>query len=251
MKPSSTLHTLEERKPTHPLIIALVMAYVGLLIGFMGKVMSYPSSEIIFIATIAVILICMIAYPLKAFQPNKEKKDLWINFFHVLLLVAALSRFYSFFDPFYNFVLRGIGKLLELWAIIFFVRYFQVRSGKTNVEITQYPFLAILPLWIVGFVFKMQSWPYASEMLTISVLIHWIASIAVIIYLVIKKKIDLLSHFVYLIGVNILFTGILFKIQSWPYATLLLQAGFVIVLLRWILLLFSKNEAHEVDLLDD
>lgn len=248
----TTTRLTQKRKPIHPLVMALLAAYVGLLMGFVGKVMSYPSSEVTFIATVTIVIICLIAYPLKAFQPNEEKRDFWISCFHFLVFVAAMSRFYSFFDPFYNFILRGTGKLLELWGIILLVRYFRVRSGNTSFEITQYPFLAVLPLWIIGFVFKMQSWPGASEMITISVLLHWGASIAVIVYLIIKRKANFLSHFIYLIGVNVLFTGALFKIQSWPGATIILQAGFIILLMRWVIvLLLTKEETYETDLLDD
>ncbi len=106
----------------------------------------------------------------------------------------------------------------------------------------KWPLLLFLPFWVIGALFKIQSWPYASELLTIGMLVFLFVSMLVVIFRTISEK--SLAVFAYsffgLASVNLFIIGALFKIQSWPYASELLTIGTLFFLFVSILFVIFR-----------
>lgn len=86
---------------------------------------------------------------------------------------------------------------------------------------------------LIGVLFRLQSWPYASEMITTSLL-----SIGFIyaLYILCLKNVSGIVKLI--LFINSLFTGVLaigmlFRIQSWPYGSELVIVGFIVTVISF------------------
>lgn len=98
-------------------------------------------------------------------------------------------------------------------------------------------------LFIMGSLFKVQHWPGAGLMLSLSYFSGIIFFIPALFYSLFRDKERRIKRPVYILamtGVTLHLLGLLFKIQHWPYAGLLLTAGmsilyvFTLPLYTWI-----------------
>lgn len=222
---------LEEREVLEPIplvIYALIVAVLIFLTGALFKIQSWPySSEINLIGIFSIVIIGIFSF--KAF---KIKNDLYLNMYYFFFLLGGFSKIILLFIPYRNTiwtVLNLCGFFFIIGLLLTLTRYFTLRRPqKTSLNIIRYPLLLVTPIWIIGFFFKIQSWPYASEMLTISVFLFLLGTILMVI-LKLKKEnpaFRLITVWLVLMA-NILALGLLFKIQSWPYASELISSSFV------------------------
>jgi hypothetical protein len=107
--------------------------------------------------------------------------------------------------------------------------------------------IALFALLLIGFLFKIQSFPYASEMIILSILSISGIYLLLPILLFKSQKIGghLLSHFAGLI-LPIALIGALFKIESWPYAQeMVIMAQLVLPVLVVLLCLLAAINFKE------
>lgn len=230
---------LKERKVLErtPLVIYfLITAIFIYLIGVLFKIQSWPyGTQLVLIGIFAIVITGVFSF--KAF---KAKNDFYLNLFYFLFLLGGFSTIMQMFvnynyQMFVNYNNNFIGTGLNFGAMFFkagvlltLVRYFTLkRTQKASLNIIRYPLLVVIPIWIIGFFFKMQSWPYGSELLTISVFVFLVGTI---IMLILRYKKELqefrLITVWFVIMANMLALGLLFKVQSWPYALELIMSSF-------------------------
>lgn len=222
---------LEEKEILKPIpsIIYLFMATVFIyFLGSLFIIQSWPYGALIRnVGALSIVLIGGLSLPV-----FKEKKDAYLNFYCILFVVGGLSkimlRSMAYNDPIA--VLLNFGAQFFVIGILLTLnRYFALRRPKkTSLNIIRYPLLVVIPIWIIGFFFKMQSWPFASEILTVSVFLFFLGTIIMLIRHLKKEVPALRGVTIWLVlMVNMLIAGILFKMQAWPYASELISISFL------------------------
>lgn len=102
---------------------------------------------------------------------------------------------------------------------------------------------------LMGILFKVQSWPYASEFLIAGIMSMWLFFILIPNVEIRKYKAKSTIHllvtlmgFVLVIG----YAGVLFRIEAYPYANELLTVGLVLILpiLGWMLFKIWRSKEH-------
>lgn len=106
-----------------------------------------------------------------------------------------------------------------------------------------------LALCIIGILFKLQSWPYAAEFIIAGIMSICLFFILIPNVEIRKYKAKGAIHLlVTLMGLvmTIVYIGILFKIEAFPYANELLTTGSlaIIPVLGWILFEIWRNKEH-------
>jgi hypothetical protein len=84
----------------------------------------------------------------------------------------------------------------------------------------------------VGFLFKIQHWPYAGTIITVGILLICLVFLPMVLNNRLKDKNDPVPKFIYLFafsGLMIYLVAVLFKIMHWPFATGFLFAGCVLL----------------------
>jgi hypothetical protein len=110
-------------------------------------------------------------------------------------------------------------------------------------------FLAGL-FFIMGTLFKIQHWLFAGIMLLLAALlgiIFFIPALTISISKDQEKKIKRPVYFTGALGIIFYVAGLLFKIQHWPFATLLLMAGMIllcVVAFPWFTWITWRNDNH-------
>lgn len=222
---------LEEKEILKPVPLIIYLFMVAIFIYFLNilfTIQSWPNASMIReIGTVSILITGVLS-----FKEFKAKNDTYLIFYWCLLLYGGLSKIAIVFIPYQNSigVVLVIGsRIFVLGTLLTLFRYFVLRrSKKTSLNIIRYPLLFVTPILIVGNFFKMQSWPYASEILIISVFLFLLGTIIMLIRKL-KEEIPALRVItVWLVLVaNTFAFGLLFKIQSWPYASELLSLSFV------------------------
>lgn len=218
---------LEKQKALKPIPLVLYFLMTAIFIYFLNilfAIQSWPYRSIIREIGIFSILITGVL-SIKVFR---EKKDTYLNFYWGLFLVAGFSkmaiRFVDYGNPIRIFL--SIGERFFILAILLaLMRYFVLRRpNKSSLNIIKYPLLFTIPMWIVGFLFKIQSWPFASEILTVSAFVFLLGTVLMLVLKLKKERPALRIVNVWLVLMaNLLIFGALFKIQSWPYASEMLN----------------------------
>lgn len=84
----------------------------------------------------------------------------------------------------------------------------------------------------VGFLFKIQHWPYAGIAITIGILMVCLLFLPMVLINRLKSEYDSVPKYIYLIafaGFMIYLISVLFRIMHWPYASILLFTGCVLL----------------------
>ncbi len=235
---------IQEFKP-QPLIITLFLFAVGIrLFEIFFKLYSWSyGSEFLLAGSFSIFLTGTIAFFTKAFYPSRGDLKISIYFgFFFIGFGAQLIHFYHLsqmsFTPIY---IRSLRPLFELGTILLLLRYYTRNKGAyLSIEVLKWPFNLTVPLMTVGLIFKFQSWPYASEMITLATLFFFITSTISFFWITSSKK--LLTRgfpFLNVVTANLFYFGSLFKIQSWPFASELLFLAAIFILISSILHVFS------------
>jgi hypothetical protein len=175
---------------------------------------------------------CILVTGLFSIKLLREKKDTYLNLYLGLFLFASFSkivaRFINYESPLTTLLRRG-ERFFIFAVLLILMRYFTLRRPKkTSLNFIKYPLLVTVPMWIVGIVFRMQSWPYASEILTVSVFVFLLGTIIMLILKLKREQPALLVINLWLVlMVNMFVFGMLFKIQSWPFASEMLNYSFL------------------------
>jgi hypothetical protein len=102
----------------------------------------------------------------------------------------------------------------------------------------------------IGFLFKIQHWPYTGTLITTGILIICLVFLPMVLNNRLKDNNDTVPKFIYLIafsGFIIYLAAVLFKLMQWPYAAGLLFAGCVLlVFIAFPLYVYHmyKNSPH-------
>ncbi len=105
-------------------------------------------------------------------------------------------------------------------------------------------------LFIAGVVFKIQHWPSAGLILSLAVAYGALLFLPALLTAKLKDQENRSKKIIYILGALGMFsyiTGLLFKIQHWPLATLLLSAGLALVffvVFPWYARLTWKDDDH-------
>lgn len=170
-------------------------------------------------------------------QKEDSNKVLYLLYF--LFFVGTLANVLDrwFFDTnYYSYLLLNIFGSIIAWigAIMLPLHYRARVYGKKSIfGFLQYPVWLTAPFYLTGMVFKTQSWPYASELLTIGTMVFLLsATIAFILHQLKHKRENLWINLISFLAAILCLTGTLFKIQMWPFATEILFTGIGLFLLR-------------------
>lgn len=121
----------------------------------------------------------------------------------------------------------------------------QVYNRKSAFGFLKYPVWLTVPFYFVGMWFKIQSWPYASELLTIGTMLFVSsATVAFIVHQVQLKREKLFANTILFLAAILFVVGFLFKIQMWPYAAEILRTAAGLIILR-IILVFTISSSKE------
>jgi hypothetical protein len=222
---------LDEQEILKPIPLIIYLFMVAIFIYFLSilfTIQSWPNRSMIrAIGTFSILITGVLS-----FKEFKAKNDTYLIFYWCLLLFGGLSKIAILFIPYQTsmMIVLAIGsRVFVLGTVLTLIRYFVLRRPKkTSLNIIRYPLLFVTPILIAGSFFKMQSWPYASEMLTVSVFLFFLGTIIMLIRKLREEIPALRIVTVWLVLVaNVFGFGVLFKIQSWPYASELLNFSFV------------------------
>lgn len=212
-----------------PSVIYLFMTAVFIhLLGNLFIIQSWlHGRNIRVVGTLAIVVTGL--FSLKVF---KEKKDRLLNIYSFVFLfggIVKLIRGFIASDLPLAFVLNLGERFFFIGVLFTLTRYFALRKkGKTSLNIILYPLFVVIPMWIIGMLFKIQSWPYASEILTISVPVFLLGTIIMSMIELRKEALVLRLITAWLVlMVNLLIIGCLFKIQAWSYASELINGSFL------------------------
>ncbi len=110
-----------------------------------------------------------------------------------------------------------------------------IKVVRKEIKLWLFPFCLLqglmINLFIIGVFFKVESWPYASEFLIVSLLSIGFTSILVSNLEIIKYKADAIAHLlVTCIGIALTLgcTGFLFRVEAFPKADVISQAGLAV-----------------------
>ena len=104
--------------------------------------------------------------------------------------------------------------------------------------------------FIMGALFKTQHWPLAGYFLLIaglSCIFLFIPALTISVSQDPEKKTKRPVYFVGALGIIFYVAGLLFKIQHWPFATLLLMAGMIflcVIAFPWFTWITWRNDSH-------
>lgn len=240
---------LEKQEILKPIPLVIYLFMVAIFIYFLSilfTIQSWPNTSLIrAIGTFSILITGALS-----FKVFKAQNDTYLIFYWCLLLFGGLSKIAILFIPYQNpiMVVLAIGsRVFALGTLLTLMRYFvSRRSKKTSLNIIRYPLLFVTPILIVRSFFKVQSWPYASEMLTISVFLFLLGTIIMLI-LKLKEEVPALRIVtVWLVFIaNTFAFAVLFKIQSWPYASELLNFSFVGIALGLIFKFIQQQKLQK------
>jgi hypothetical protein len=222
---------LDEQEILKPIPLVIYLFMLAIFIYFLSilfTIQSWPNRSMIReIGTFSILITGVLS-----FKVFKAKNDTYLIFYWCLLLFGGLSKIAILFIPYQNpmmGVLNIGSRVFVLGTLLTLIRYFVLRRPKkTSLNIIRYPLFFVTPIFIIGSFFKVQSWPYASEMLTISVFLFFLGTIIMLIRQLKEEVPALRIVTVWLVFIaNTFAFGVLFKIQSWPYASELLNFSFV------------------------
>lgn len=124
----------------------------------------------------------------------------------------------------------------------------ETHSGK-RVMLYITAFIAAM-LFIAGVVFKIQHWPGSGLMLSLAMVSGALLFLPALLAAKLKDQENRSKRIVYILGalgMSLYMAGLLFKIQHWPLATILLTVGLVLtffVVLPWYTRLTWKSDDH-------
>lgn len=222
---------LEEKEILKPIPLIIYLFMVAIFIYFLNilfTIQSWPNASMIReIGTVSILITGVLS-----FKEFKAQNDTYLIFYWCLLLFGGLSKIAMVFIPYQNsmMIVLAVGsRVFVLGTLLTLIRYFVLRRPKkTSLNIIRYPLLFVTPILMIGSFFKMQSWPYASEMLTISAFLFFLGTMIMLIRKL-KEEVPALRIVTVLLVLmaNMFAFGLLFKIQSWPYASELFNFSFV------------------------
>jgi hypothetical protein len=221
----------EEQKPT-PIIVyffmvSVIFYFLCLLLG-VQELFIYNRFNVLFeILTIVVMMTGL--FSIRIFYP---KKDILLLLFSLLFLIGIGIKATEYVSPFIYYGPPGFHLLTEVFstaAVLMLIRYFLLQnSQRMALNMTRYLSFLVIPIWMVGVLFKIQSWPYASELLAASVLLL-LFKIVSIFFMKLRKRESLLDN----VNIGLILMGglflisFLFKMQSWSYAFELFGLSFL------------------------
>lgn len=143
------------------------------------------------------------------------------------------------------------GQLMLIGAILIGVLYTIRFSNKHDKSKLDYVKLALILLWVFNYLvnaFHLFNIPYVFEILLLILFIYWFIEEG-IMYIKnrkLKKNKFLKALYYILIGITIfvLFLGIVFKIQHWPYGSILFVLGVLILNMLLILDYFIIDRSN-------
>lgn len=220
----------EEQAPEPiPIVIYTLLASVFIyLIGVVLRVQSWPYGY----ETRAIGHICILITGILSLGVFNACKDSYLKIYNFLFLFGGLSTVLRYFIIL-NYPLREIFSIGSNFFIVgvflTLSRYFTLRRPQQkSSNIISFPLLVISPILAIGVLFRIQSWPYGSELITISAFIFLLGTIFMLFLRLGLEALELRLVTVWLVLMaNIMAFGILFKIQSWPYASELLTIAFL------------------------
>ena len=152
----------------------------------------------------------------------------------IVLIFGALFKIMHW--PYAN-ILMFIGSVLI--GLFYAIRFIKKKSKES----LDYVKFVMVLLWIINYLnsaFHVFNMPYILEILLLMLFIYWFIVEGIYYFKnrKYKKNVFLKAFYFLLISMTIfaLFFGIIFKIQHWPYGTLLFTTG---ILLASILLIFD------------
>ncbi|MBL4650878.1 MAG: hypothetical protein JKY03_14190 [Aureispira sp.] len=240
---------LDEQEILKPIPLVIYFFMLAIFIYFLSilfTIQSWPNTSLIrAIGTFSILITGALS-----FKVFKAKNDNYLIFYWCLLLFGGLSKIAMLFIPYQNpmLVVLAIGsRVFVLGTLLTLMRYFVLRRPKkTSLNIIRYPLFFVTPILIVGSFFKMQAWPYASEMLTISVFLFFIGTMVMLIRQLKKEILALRIVTVWLVLMANLFAfAVLFKIQSWPYASEMLNFSFVGIFLGFMFKFIQQQKLQK------
>lgn len=106
-----------------------------------------------------------------------------------------------------------------------------------------------LAVCLVGLLFKLQSWPYASEFIMAGIMPMWLFFILIPNVEIRKYKAKGIIHLmVTVMGLAMVigYMGIIFRIESWPYGSEFITAATVLIIpiSGWILFKIWRDKEH-------
>jgi competence protein ComGC len=134
-----------------------------------------------------------------------------------------------------------------LGAVILPLHYYaKIHNKISALSFFRYPVYIAAPFYIIGVLFKTMSWVYASELLVISTLLFlFTGSIAFISFLIKQKGKHLWTNTITMIMAFSFAIGVLFKFQSWPYASELILLFVILLFVRIILFLIESPKMNK------
>lgn len=240
---------LDEQEILKPIPLVIYFFMLAIFIYFLSilfTIQSWPNSSMIrAIGTFSILITGALS-----FKVFKAKNDTYLIFYWCLLLFGGLSKIAILFIPYQNpmMIVLAIGsRVFVLGTLLTLMRYFvSRRPKKTSLNIIRYPLFFVTPILIVGGFFKIQSWPYASEMLTIGVFLFLLGTIIMLILKLKEERPALRIATVWLVFVGNLFAfAVLFKIQSWPYASEMLSFSFVGIFLGFMFKFIQQQKLQK------
>ena len=240
---------LEENEILKPIPLVIYLLMAALFIFFIGNIsfaQSLPYAMLIQnIGAVSVLIIGVSSIKLL-----KEKKDVQMNFYLGLFLFSSFSKIAARFMD-YEHPLRlllSVGERFFLLAILLvLMRYFVLeRPQKTILNVLKYPVLVSIPMWIIGTILRTLSWPFGSEVLVLSVLFFFLGSVLMLILKLKEGQPRIrIINFCLVLMVNLFIFGVLFKMQSWPYASELLNFSFIGGTLALVLKLMQNDKLQK------
>lgn len=185
---------------------------------------------------IAVSSFMMLLFWILSLKIFRQKKDGYLRFYSFLfgsgVIVKIVSTIFGLQAWGFNWLFLG-GIFFELGALLLLIRYYLLfYQLNTSTTILTYPFLISSPVFVIGLVFKFESWRYASELIVLGGLLFVLTAMFLLIRILLKREVSNKGiKSLLLIAAMILIIGIVFKIQSWPFAMELITVGLLSLLL--------------------
>jgi hypothetical protein len=227
---------------------SVLIYFLGLTIRFQWLL--FDNRLQILLGGTAILMILTGLFSIKTFY---QTKDNLLTFCLLLFLIGVGIRFVGFFDPFRFLIYMGpsgihlLAELFSVAAVLILMRYFVLRrAAQTPLNRIWYPFIFVILIWMVGLLFKIQSWPYATEILTIGVL-SFLVGIIIMLILKLKKDkpaLNIINAWLVLMAIMFAF-GFVFKMQSWYSGPELIVLPFLGGIIGFILKLIQKQKLQK------
>lgn len=222
---------LKKEKVLEPIPIVIYTLIASIFIYLIGVVLRFQSWPYGY-ETRAIGHICILITGIGSLKVFMDCKDSFLKFYSFLFLFGGLSTVLKYV-VFIDYPLRGIlnlgGSFFMIGVFLTLSRYFTLRRPqKKSLSIISFPLLITSPIITAGILFKIQSWPYGSELITIAAFVFFFGTIIMLFFRLSLEAPELRQVTVWLVLMaNIMAFGALFKIQSWPYAAELLLISFL------------------------